>query len=55
MATQTPRKYYEELEVKVERPETGDLSRNLQPFVDDVSSQFMAFNRNKRSIEGKVS
>lgn len=37
--------------IKVERPETRDLSRNLQPFVDGASSQFMALNRNKRSIE----
>jgi len=37
--------------VKVERPESGDISRNLAPFVDGVSSQFVALNRNKRSIE----
>lgn len=37
--------------IKVERPESGDLARNLAPFVDGTSSQFVALNRNKRSVE----
>lgn len=36
--------------VKVERPETGDLVRNLPPFVDGMSGYFATVNRNKRSI-----
>jgi len=37
--------------IKIEQPRTGDDSRRLAPRLDDVSSVFIAMNRNKRSIE----
>lgn len=36
--------------VKVERPGTGDIVRNLPPFVDGMSGYFATVNRNKKSI-----
>ncbi|WP_153731777.1 CaiB/BaiF CoA transferase family protein [Sporosarcina obsidiansis] len=36
--------------VKVERPVTGDRSRFLPPFTDDVSAYFFMLNRGKKSI-----
>lgn len=36
--------------IKVEKPRTGDMSRQNQPTVNDESTYFMAYNRNKRSI-----
>ncbi len=36
--------------VKVEEPELGDETRSWTPFWNDVSTQFLSFNRNKRSI-----
>jgi len=36
--------------IKVERPETGDDSRNFGPFVDDKSVYFASLNREKESI-----
>ena len=36
--------------IKVEEPELGDETRGWTPFWDDVSTQFLSFNRNKRSL-----
>jgi crotonobetainyl-CoA:carnitine CoA-transferase CaiB-like acyl-CoA transferase len=36
--------------VKVERPHTGDRSRSIPPFNDDVSGYFFMLNRGKKSI-----
>ena len=36
--------------IKVEEPELGDETRSWTPFWGDVSSQFLTFNRNKRSL-----
>ncbi len=36
--------------IKVEKPHTGDMSRQNYPKVNDESTYFMAYNRNKRSI-----
>ena len=36
--------------VKVEEPSLGDETRSWTPFWNGVSTQFLAFNRNKRSI-----
>ncbi|WP_326522879.1 CaiB/BaiF CoA transferase family protein [Sphingomonas sp.] len=37
--------------IKIEQPGTGDDTRRLQPTRGDLSSVFIAMNRNKRSIE----
>ena len=37
--------------IKIEQPRTGDDSRRLAPACGDMSSVFIAMNRNKRSIE----
>lgn len=36
--------------IKVERPKTGDDSRQFGPYVDDESAYFMSINRNKKSM-----
>lgn len=36
--------------VKIERPGTGDIVRNVPPFVDGMSGYFATVNRNKKSI-----
>ncbi len=36
--------------IKVEEPGQGDETRNWTPFWNDVGTQFLAFNRNKRSL-----
>ena len=36
--------------VKIEEPEQGDETRSWTPFWNDVSTQFLSFNRNKRSL-----
>lgn len=36
--------------VKIEEPEQGDETRGWTPFWNDVSTQFLSFNRNKRSF-----
>ncbi|NIV38691.1 MAG: CoA transferase, partial [Anaerolineae bacterium] len=36
--------------IKVERPGSGDWSRQWGPFIDSVSLPFAGLNRNKRSI-----
>ena len=36
--------------VKIEEPEHGDETRAWTPFWNDVSTQFLTFNRNKRSL-----
>ena len=36
--------------IKVERPGSGDWSRNWGPFINDVSLPFLGLNRNKRSL-----
>ena len=36
--------------VKVEEPSLGDETRSWTPFWNGVSTQFLAFNRNKRSV-----
>ena len=36
--------------IKIEEPEMGDETRSWTPFWGDVSSQFLTFNRNKRSL-----
>ncbi len=35
---------------KIEEPERGDETRGWTPFWNDVSTQFLSFNRNKRSL-----
>ena len=39
--------------VKIEEPERGDETRGWTPFWNDVSTQFLSFNRNKRSFSVK--
>lgn len=36
--------------VKIERPDTGDISRGPPPYVNDVTSQYVELNRNKYSV-----
>ncbi len=36
--------------VKIEEPERGDETRGWTPFWNEVSTQFLTFNRNKRSL-----
>ena len=36
--------------MKIEEPELGDETRGWTPFWNDVSTQFLSFNRNKRSL-----
>lgn len=36
--------------IKVERPDSGDWSRNWGPYIGDVSLPFVGLNRNKRSL-----
>ena len=36
--------------IKIEEPSHGDETREWGPFWDDLSTQFVSFNRNKRSI-----
>ena len=36
--------------IKIEEPGHGDETRNWTPFWNDVGTQFLAFNRNKRSL-----
>ena len=36
--------------IKVEEPERGDETRSWTPFWNEVSTQFLSFNRNKRSL-----
>lgn len=36
--------------IKVEHPETGDISRTGAPFIKGISSYFLSINRGKRSI-----
>jgi len=36
--------------IKIERPGTGDDSRNFGPFINNESAYFISINRNKKSI-----
>ena len=36
--------------IKIEEPERGDETRSWTPFWDGESTQFLSFNRNKRSL-----
>lgn len=41
--------------VKIERPETGELARNLDPKINEESFYYLTVNRNKRSLALDVS
>lgn len=36
--------------IKIEKPETGDDSRQFGPYIEDESAYFMSINRNKKSV-----
>lgn len=36
--------------IKIERPQSGDFTRIIEPMVDDESIYFLSVNRNKRSV-----